>query len=246
MTWRAHTLRLTADDLAVYLGLDVAMGDFIDQPITEWDEMFLPLKLEEILRRVTVVRPGGEQPLVKSERVLVTDNRLPPREQPPERVGLFALFGVAGGGVLLGLGARGRRRRVGRRGLLVALGSRGLAAGLLGCIFTLLWLFTDHAVAYHNENILQLGPWALALPVLALRAGGRPWALHGLRLAVAAAAAASLLGLLLKPLPAFDQDNYRIIALLLPTWLGALGGAVLLTTTSRRAVSRPSGSLLRP
>ena len=33
-TWREHTERLAGDDWLVYLGLDLAMGSFIDQPIS--------------------------------------------------------------------------------------------------------------------------------------------------------------------------------------------------------------------
>ena len=53
-TWREHTERLAADDPFVFFGLDLAMGGFIDQPITFWEEMFLPAKLEEGLRRTVV------------------------------------------------------------------------------------------------------------------------------------------------------------------------------------------------
>ena len=53
-TWREHTERLAGDDWLVYLGLDLAMGSFIDQPISFWQEMFLPAQLQEGLRRTVV------------------------------------------------------------------------------------------------------------------------------------------------------------------------------------------------
>jgi hypothetical protein len=71
MTWRDHTRRLVADDLPVYLGLHVAMGDLIDKPIDVWREMFLPSKVQETLRKVKVPTPAGELPLVQTEKNLL-------------------------------------------------------------------------------------------------------------------------------------------------------------------------------
>ena len=85
MTWREHTMRLTADDVPVALGLDVAMGDFIDHPRRVWEEMFLPSKLQETLRKVTIPgKDGAMIPLVKSEsRLLEAPGRAPLRVAPP-------------------------------------------------------------------------------------------------------------------------------------------------------------------
>ena len=38
MTWRQHTMRLTAGRRWVYAGLYITMGPFVDRPITRWDE----------------------------------------------------------------------------------------------------------------------------------------------------------------------------------------------------------------
>src|SRR5260221_2928184 len=80
MTLRQHTLRLTADDRPLYLGLDLAMGDLIDQPITVWDEMFLPARVQEVVRLVRVPGPDGDQPLIRSEHTILDAHRAPPRE----------------------------------------------------------------------------------------------------------------------------------------------------------------------
>ena len=222
MSWRDHTRRLTADDLPVYLGLHVAMGDLIDRKIDVWDEMFLPAKLQETLRRVMVVGPQGEEPLVKKEQLLLAADRPPVRTTPPHWTPRMAGLGVLLGGVLAVLGRSAARSRSARilLGLLLAL--TGFLLGILGWIFSLLWAFTDHEVAHRNENILQCVPWALLLVALALNAarGSRRSLDLTFRLTLAAAAA-SLLGLLLKALPWFDQNNWEIIALLLPFWAGA-------------------------
>jgi hypothetical protein len=226
-TWRAHTERLAADDLFVYLGLDLAMGGFIDQPITFWEEMFLPAKLEEGLRRTVVPiddasgspRLGG---LVESETVLVAARRPPPRSSPPERTKDLLAAGSATAVllVLLGWGAwRGPRAlRVGW-GLLIA--ALGLALGGLGCLFLFLWAFTNHEVAYRNENVLQCVPFALALVWLGAQAAlGRSTAAERAHRIARIALGCSAAGLALKVLPWFTQQNQHLIAFFLPLWVG--------------------------
>ena len=88
LTWREHTERLTADAPLVYFGLDLAMGGFIDRPISFWEEMFLPAKLEEGLRRtvIGVIDTSGATAIVKlvdQETVLVENRRPPLRGTPP-------------------------------------------------------------------------------------------------------------------------------------------------------------------
>ena len=228
MTFRAHTARLTADDPLVYFGLYATMGSFIDRPITAWEEMFLPGKVEEQVRHVVVPTEHGPAPLVESESVLVRDARPPPRAEPPRWTPQMFLLGASAGVVLGALGrwARSGGRRAGGRLACALLGAvltaLGLAAGLWGCLSLFLWTCTDHEVAYHNENLLQCAPVALLLlgPGIALIRNRAPSAL-ALRL-LSVCLAGSALGWALKALPWFTQDNAQVIALLLPLWAGAV------------------------
>jgi len=238
LTFRGHTERLTADDVPVYLGLDVAMGDAIDQPITQWEEMFLPSMVEERVRHVTNLgsvgsvsasTPAGDVPLVARETLLLDPHRPPLRESPPRWGVRMGLIGSALGVALAALGHAARSSRLARVGFGLGLAVLGLAAGLLGCIFVFFWLATDHSVAHHNENILQCFPLGLTLAVFAV---GVAWGSEGAKRAVAAIAAVlavcSITGLALKALPWFDQVNGPLVALLLPVWTGAaVGGAAL-------------------
>ncbi len=225
-TFRGHTLRLTAGDLPVYLGLDVAMGDVVDRPITQWQEMFLPSKLQESLRRVTVTTPSGEVPLVERETVLLDANRPPLRESPPRWTLPMALVGGCVGAILTVLGRAAATRPSARVAFGVAVGALGAAAGLLGSIFVFFWAATDHVVAHHNENILQCSPLGLALAVFAVGlAMGNPRRASAAAAIAVLLAAGSLLGLALKVLPWFDQSNGQVIALLLPAWVGVAAGA---------------------
>ncbi len=223
MTYRQQVARRRADLLPEYAMLYLVAGGLADQPITVWEETFIPMELQKLLDRATVLGPdGGEQPLVAEQKVLLEANRPPPRDRPPNWLGYFLLVGVVLGGGMAALGRWGRRRRAPRVAAAVALALAGLVLGVLGTMLVLIWAFTDHDAMWANENILQCAPWLLAMPVLAVGVGrgraratrraGRLWAL---------AAAAGCLGLVLKALPWFDQDNGLVIAAVLPLVLGA-------------------------
>ncbi|HKQ69860.1 MAG TPA: DUF4105 domain-containing protein [Polyangiaceae bacterium] len=241
LTWRAHTQRLTADSPWVYFGLHATMGSVIDQPISVWQEAFLPARLQEQLREVR--RPGGA-PLVAEEVRVVVDRRDPVRTTPPRWSATLLGIGVSAG---LGIAALGRvasgGHRFARVAFALALALVGLFSGLFGALFVGLWSFTNHDVAYHNENILQLSPLGLALAALAvswarLRSNG-VW-LSRLAMALCGSAA---LGLLLKALPWFSQDNWQIIALFLPLWAGLAAGVHLATRRrAKGALDRPRSS----
>lgn len=227
MTWRAHTLRLVADDWPIYLGLHAAMGDLIDRPIDVWQEMFLPSRLSDTLREVKIPGPDGQPiPLVKAERRLLDANRAPVRTEPPHRLVPLLAAGSALGAGLAALGARAAQgSRAARVGLGAASSLIGLVLGLLGLIFVMFWTYTDHEVAHHNENILQCAPWAIVLVGMGinLARGKTPSLLRATRVAQAALVA-SVAGLAFKVLPWFRQDNAQIIALLLPLWAGLAWG----------------------
>ncbi|MGA2447258.1 MAG: DUF4105 domain-containing protein [Polyangiaceae bacterium] len=239
MTWRAHTLRLTADRLFLSMGLDLVMGDVIDRPITEWDEMFLPSRLQEGLREVTRETPDGPVPLVAREASFLRADRPALRSTPPNRTAPMLAVGLALGCGLTLLGRLGSSHRAARVafGLLVAL--MGVVLGLLGWVFLTFWIATDHVVAHHNENLLQCAPWALALvvagPALAMNIG---WGVRLVARLTAWTAVVAALALIAKALPWFDQHNGEFIALLLPTWIGAALGSRALSAASREPSPR--------
>ena len=222
LTWRQHTERLTADDPLVFLGLDIAMGGFIDQPITVWQEMFLPERLEEELRRTSIETGDGLLPLVESETVILTARRPPMREYPPRWTLPFFAVGTLAGLVLAGLGwSAARGIRAARIALGFAISVIGLLLGLLGCLFLFLWIFTNHEVAYRNENILQCAPFAAALAWQGIAlARGRARGGRRAHYIVLAALACSAAGLAFKLLPWSTQHNAHLIALFLPLWVG--------------------------
>ncbi|HEX8690879.1 MAG TPA: DUF4105 domain-containing protein [Longimicrobium sp.] len=220
-TYRWHTRRLTADagDVATYTGLEGGLGPNADRPISRWEEMFLPMKLRDGVRAVRVRDAAGSAvPLVRSERVLFEAARPPERSGPPSRwMAGYLVAGLALAGALLLLASRVARSRLARFGFSALAALWLLFAGTGGWILVALWAFTDHEIAYRNENILQLSPLALPLVLLlpALAYGAR-WAGRWAERLALAVAALSVLGFVLQVLPGLDQVNGEIIALALP------------------------------
>jgi len=224
-TYRFHTQRLTANDPPIFTGLLLALGERVDRPISAWDEMFLPLKLREHVRRVTVPGPNGTRlPLVRSERTLFESSAPPPPPAPPDWLRWYLAAGVTIGGVAWLFARRARTSAVASLGFALVAGGWALVAGLAGLVMAGLWGLTDHVMAGCNENLLQLNPLALlVLPgVVGWRGRGGAAKLAGR--AALVVAVLSGLGLVLQVLPGLDQVNGPVIALALPAQVGIAVG----------------------
>lgn len=201
--FRQHTMRMTADLWWEYVGLDLILGDFVDKPISVWEEMFLPEVLAETARQA--VRRDGV-PLVKREKVLTPQALPPPPAAPPERTAYMAAIGLAASAVVF---LAGRRRGWPWR-LLLAIAAAKMA--LLGSIAAFMSWLTDHHACHHNENALAISP-LLALLVWPLLRGYRS------RLSTTVAKlviVGAILSFAVKVLPWFDQDTWRIAFLFAP------------------------------
>jgi hypothetical protein len=250
MTLREHTRRYTAVGPPMSVLLDFLMNDEIDKPITRWQEAFLPDELERQVAEMQVVGADGQKhPLVaRAFSVYTATGRPALPEQPPKYAPVMLLMGLVFGGGAVGLSLWGRRS--GGRAPRVLLGLQnvlvGLVFGIPGFALFIMWLFTDHTVTYHNENLFQANPLTLlALPLgLQLMLGSKKapermrrlwWVLAGL----------GVLGLVLKVLPPFDQDNWRLIGLILPISLG-MAGAFTRARVQAPAEVRPSSEPMAP
>jgi len=215
LTWRQHTQRLTAGDPWVYAGLYLAMGPLIDQPITRWEEMFLPAKVEEGVAAAGLGGAAGPVMLLRADRA-------PPDAAPPRWAGRLAAAGTLSGGLLVILAlVAARGSRVVRVGLGALVAALGVVMGSCGMLFVFLWSLTNHAVAYRNENMLQCAPWALWLvPAGYQYARGKLQGARSLLRAAALVWVTSLLGLVLKATPVGVQDNWQVMAFTVPLWSG--------------------------
>jgi len=225
-TYRFHTQRLNTNNPPLYAGLLLALGQRADRPASRWEEMFLPLKLHEYLRTATTTDSAGVVvPLVSSERTIFQSDRFPVPDRPPEWWPGFLGLGLLLGGLMAWGGRAGGRLAIARR--LFGLVGTGwaLLTGVAGAILAGLWAFTDHVMAGRNENVLQCTLLALALGLLLpWMIGGKGWARRSGTALALAVGALSLLGLLLKLLPIFDQVNGQILALTVPANLGLAAG----------------------
>jgi hypothetical protein len=226
MTLRDHTRRYTAVSPPMSVLLDFLMNDEIDRPITRWEEAFLPDELERQVAELQVMGPDGQKaPLVAKSWTYFQSDRPPVPEQPPRYGPWMLALGLAVGASAVGLAYWGRR---GGRLPRVLLGLEnmvlGLVFGLPGTALFIMWLVTNHTVTYRNENLFLANPLTLlALPLGLQLAWGSAKARARLRLVWLMLAASGMLGLLLKLLPMFDQDTWRLTALILPISMGFAG-----------------------
>jgi hypothetical protein len=225
-TLRYHSLRLVSGDLLAYIGLSLGLGEPVDEPLSAWDEMFLPLKLRDHLREVVVPDVNGNSiPLVASETTMYESTEFVEREAPPHWIKWFLAAGVLLALTALIVAHKATDNRAAR---MVFAGFSMLwytLTGLIGLGLAGLWLFTDHDTSYRNENLFCFDPVAIVLVVLVpLLICRVPWADRLGRLIAIFVAGVSVLGFFLQVLPGVDQVNGTLIAFALPPNLAFAAG----------------------
>jgi len=243
-TYRWHTQRLMTGDIPLYTGVTLALGHPADKPLSIWEEMFLPVRMANDLRTVSIPDSLGTPiPLVKSETAIFTAGRPPEPAEPPFYFPLFVAAGIvfAAALVILVRSAEGGSR-VAMFGATVLASLWSLIAGLSGLALVFAWLFTKHYFMGRNENLLHFDPLSIALVALiplsiyARRGVSRATKLAGF------IALLSLFGFVAQGIPLFSQKNGEIIALALPINL-AVWWTVFRLTAYRRT-SLPSSAAL--
>ena len=220
-SFRDHARRLSQPDPLISSGLDVLLGSPSDRPISRWDELFVPMRLQAAVREVELPDgTGGTRPLVRSEETLAEASRAPVPTVAERRVLGHGVVGLLLAALIAlgGIGLRQGRRTFVRVGLVAGAAWSALA-GFLGTILLLLLLATDHTFAYANENVLLFSPLSALLvvgvPLAALREGWRE------RMSWLAVAVVGLCVIALgaQLLPFITQANARFFALALPPHL---------------------------
>ena len=237
-TYRSESIRLMEGMPLTQLGIGLGLGPLADRKLTGWEEMFVPMRMRDRLRHVRIAGPdGAPTPLVAEERQIYLSHRQPELPQPPALLTRYAIVGAIAAVVIVASG-------------LLAIGAWGvpfatvaaawsLLSGIAGLLLVFLWLGTHHLFAYRNENLLQLSPIAVALAVVAPLAVYRPRLRATARWLSVTLVALSLVGLVLKALGFFDQDNLFVIALVLP---GHIALAWTLTRLARMQGRRATAS----
>lgn len=202
----------------MYFGTDLALGQAVDRPLSLWQEAFLP---GELKRQVAELELDDGHPLVIDEQVLPAgaDATHPAPQAPDWRAG-FAAVGIALAGLLLALARLSERGGVARLPLALVGTVMALALGTAGLLISGLWLGTDHAAAWRNENLLLVSPfWWLTLPawlLLMRRDQVSGWVARLAMIGGWLAFAGISLGALLKVFRSFDQANIEWLLLLGP------------------------------
>jgi hypothetical protein len=208
-TWREETARITADDPAVYAGIEVALGRRADRHLTKWEEAFLPEHLGNHLAQLSI---AGVR-VVAQDSMLFTAQRDPIPDRPPHRELLALVIGL-----LLAVHLLLLSRMPALAWLLTALGSLWyVLGGVLGTALLLAGTVTKHA-PYMGANLtlLLLNPLLLVTAVFWIwrrENARRGRAGRQLALVCALLAAAALV---LIHFRGFMQGSMQVIALVLP------------------------------
>ena len=224
MTLREHTRRHTARSPALSTLFDFVMNSDVDRPLLRFEESFLPAELAGLVADASDV--DGAPLVVRAWSDHEAPDRSPVPERAPRLEPWLLAIGVVAGVVGVGLArsARSSRRRsAARADRLLAWWTAGLGLflGGPGLALAVMWTSTDHLVAHDNENVLLANPLTLlAFPLGVAWALGSTRARRAQRWLWSALAVFALVGLALKALPGFDQNNWNILALVVPMVVG--------------------------
>lgn len=229
-TYRHQTDRLMAAQPWLMLLLDLGLGPYADQPLNQWQDSFIPMTFMRYMQHVTVPDGhGGRRALVASSRRIVHGSLPALPQHAPNLLPPLLLAGLAWGLALL-LSGMLRHRHGTARVCFAALGTAyALGAGLAGLFMLIIWTLTSHRAGWANQNLLLFNPLAFGLLPAFWRQHVKPW-MSRLALTILLLAA---LGLLLKLVPAWHQQNAGWIALGLVMWL-----AIAVTFWRQRSMTR--------
>lgn len=229
-TYRRETDRSMAGQPWLMYLMDLGLGPYADQPLTQWTGAFLPALL---MRELRSARGTNGQPLVASEIVL-SPQRLPsPPSQPPDLRWPLLIAGWVLGIAFAAAAALRNRYDIDRWWFAIVSAVYALLAGLVGALLLVLWFATAHRAAWANENLWLFNPaaWLLVPGLLRLRKPGACASRFTLWIAVVLTLLA-VFALVSKLLPWFPQHNLPWILFGLPAWLGLLVGLWLMRTPS--------------
>ncbi len=161
--------------------LDILMNSNIDRPVTEWEEMFLPLSLRMRLEQIeSDVAENGERQMLLSDAQVIMEFPAPFVETDPYQIAsLILLAPVFFLMLMLKKIPMSYFATHSRIGLKLAdinfrlLGLLGIVTALFSGIYGILmlgsWFVSDHLDLHHNVNLLLFWPTDLLGFFAALR-----------------------------------------------------------------------------
>lgn len=237
VTYRSETLRLARAYPLINFGMDFVLGRPADDTLSASGEMFVPMRLQQLIRSIRVRHSDGTKSrLVRRERQLVADDTYKDSDAPPGYLAPAVEAGFAISGVLLALCLIPVATTSTRCAIGIIGASWSFLAGVVGLLLLCAELFTRHA-AYmgHNVNVLLATPASLALTVLiplAVRRGASPRLVHAARSLSIFVAVCSVVAVFLRLVPSLIQYNRPLLFLAVPVH-GALAFALWRVTRVR-------------
>lgn len=223
MTLRGHTKRYVGRSFFMEMLLVYLMNDEIDQPVRQWDEMFLPDELEYHLGELEIPDEEGKmQPLVSDLNIFYKADRDPVFETIPLHWPLALLsgfvFGLLALALVIWLKNSGNPWTNVIYGIYITL--IGMVVGIPGLMLALMASFTEHSVTFYNENLIFINPLTFLFLIIGVGIArnkkwswiwqDRLWLIHVILL---------LLAFILKIFPGFDQDNGLILTFVAPLFI---------------------------
>ena len=219
LSYRFEALRHANEVPWLLWGMDLGLGPMADQPLSLWQQSFIPQRLSEVLAES---RGRDGRPLIVQVDELLPAGPNRAASEPPSQIWVALSFGVVlSTAMLLAL-------RSGRALALLALSSLAAMAILVGSGLLALWFVTDHVAAWQNANLLLFNP-VLALGVgagawLAVRHGKPPGASALTMYSIQLWWISALIGWVILQLKNYPQSQNAWLAIMLPLLIASAYG----------------------
>ncbi len=161
-SYREQIRRYSGNSIFLDFILNFLQSSVIDTPITIWDEMFLPDRMERALMEFSYSDESDNSFPIVSNKEIISEfeerPQIPDRWSPkwPIALGIGILIGILG--ILLRHFGSQEEHRILTIGLGLYQMIIGLFGGALGSVLLFMMLFTDHDVTFGNVNLLLLNP----------------------------------------------------------------------------------------
>jgi hypothetical protein len=221
-TWRGETARITGDNLPIYAGIEVALGQHADQHLSKWQADFLPERLATDFAGLTL--PGGTKLIAQDTVLYPATTRAPLLSEPPQW-----RWRALVAGIILALGVFFAERRLGARGAVTAFGTLWyVVGGILGTALLLAGTVTKHAPYMgSNLSLFQVQPLLLITGLVWWARGRDSRAGRTATWLAVLSAVIAFVGLLAQHLPMLFHQHNDVVWMFMAPVTVALGYAVL-------------------
>ena len=223
LTTRQHVRRFTWAKPFSDWALDFLMGRDLDQKISVWDEMFLPVEIARNIVDFSYIDDLGiERKLVSSVEIINSSKQRQPILNAAFVTWPFVLpFGLIIAAILFYIKNKEHKYKLTCRIILgLSQSLLGLILGALGCLLTIGLFFMNNDYIQQNINFLFVNPLLLIIfPLGIMAAINKPQKINPVKclsIAWTCVFIACLVTVLLWLVPSFRQQNQSIVALILP------------------------------